>query len=68
MLVEEYLMKIKNTIEDVKIKPKNKAEKRFTIRYVKSTAQLLFKIRFSKSGPTYIYHCPKRNAGLANIW
>ena len=27
-------------------------KKRFIIHYVKPTAQLLFKIRFSKSGPT----------------
>ena len=63
MLVQEYLKKLRIF---KKVKPKNdlmyqdlynsicqNTQKiRFIIHYVKPTAQLLFKIRFSKGGPT----------------
>ena len=60
MLVQEYLIKIKNTTSDVKIKSKNhmmywdihncicQKKRRFTIHYVKPTAQLLFKVDVQK--------------------
>ena len=63
MLVQEYLKKIKEYLRRQKPKNdlmyqdiyncicQNTKKIRFNIHYVKPTAQLLFKIRFPKSGP-----------------
>ena len=79
MLVQEYLEKIKNSIQEVKIKTKNymmyqdiynctcqntKKKWRYTINYVKPTAQLLFKVDFQKvdqhAGGKWLIHDTKR--------